>query len=179
MEFDNNRKKYGEYRFKNRNVDHGLVTEIIQSLKQFTNSAFIEYKGDNLFILSNYKMEALKSMIEHVQQYDKPVQENQNNSTIWAMRRDWNQVLNEISKLENIDNNINISLNKKTKLYDYNNKQFILTDEMNIVEAIDNYIDDTDNNIYNINLSEEDLQFIKLSEDEFRKNHLNNKFYHL
>jgi hypothetical protein len=180
-EFENNRKKYGEYRFKNRNVDHALVTEIIQSIKQFTNSAFVEYKGDNLFILSNYKTEGLKNMIEHIRIYDKPISESPNtncNSSIWAMRRDWSQVLVEINKLENI-NNDNIIANNRHKLFDNSNKQFLITDEMNIVEAIDNYIDDSDSDFSEIALNDDDFQFIKSSEDEFIKNHRNNKFYHI
>lgn len=180
-EFENNRKKYGEYRFKNRNVDHALVTEIIQSLKQFTNSAFVEYKGDNLFILSNYRTEGLKSMIEQIKLYDKPISESPNtncNSSIWAMRRDWSQVLVEINKLENT-NNDNIIANNRHKLFDNSNKQFLITDEMNIVEAIDNYIDDSDSDFSEIALNDDDFQFIKSSEDEFIKNHRNNKFYHI
>jgi hydroxymethylpyrimidine pyrophosphatase-like HAD family hydrolase len=180
-EFEINRKKYAEYRFKNRIVDHALVTEIIQSLKQFTNSAFAEYKGDNLFILSNYKTEGLQDMITQVQTYDKPIQESPNSqqSSIWTLRRDWSKVLNEIDKLENNENDACSSTNKKTKLIDNNCKQFMITDDMNIVEAIDNYIDDSDTEFNEINLNDEDMEFIKMSEDEFIKNHRNNKFYHI
>jgi hypothetical protein len=180
-EFEVNRKKYTEYRFKNRIVDHALVTEIIQSLKQFTNSAFVEYKGDNLFILSNYKTEGLQDMITQVQSYDKPIQESPNSlqSSIWSLRRDWNKVLNEIDKLENTENDAYNFSNKKVKLIDNNYKQFMITDDMNIVEAIDNYIDDSDSEYSEINLNDEDAEFIKMSEDEFIKNHRNNKFYHI
>ena len=181
-EFEMNRKKYAEYRFKNRVVDHALVTEIIQSLKQFTNSAFAEYKGDNLFILSNYKTEGLNEMIVQVQMYDKPIQESPNTqqSAIWSLRRDWVKVLDEIDKLENTENEIHHLSNKRTKLIDLNNRQFLITDDMNIVEAIDNYIDDDVDSDYNeINLNDEDYEFIKMSEDEFIKNHRNNKFYHI
>ena len=180
-EFEINRKKYAEYRFKNRVVDHALVTEIIQSLKQFTNSAFAEYKGDNLFILSNYKTEGLHEMIGQVQSYDKPIQESPNTqqSSIWALRRDWYKVLNEIDKLENNENDTYNFANKKTKLIDNNCKQFMITDDMNIVEAIDNYIDDSDNEYSEINLNDEDNEFIKMSEDDFIKNHRNNRFYHI
>jgi len=181
-EFENNRKKYGEYRFKNRNVDHALVTEIIQSLKQFTNSAFVEYKGDNLFILSNYRSDGLKNMIEHIQLHDKPISDspsNNCNSSIWAMRRDWSQVLTEINKLETISNDMNMINHNRHKLFDNSNKQFLITDEMNIVEAIDNYIEDSDSESSEINLNDDDFQFIKSAEDEFIKNHKNNKFYHL
>jgi hypothetical protein len=180
-EFEMNRKKYAEYRFKNRIVDHALVTEVIQSLKQFTNSAFAEYKGDNLFILSNYKTEGLNDMISQIQAYDKPIHESPNSqqSSIWTLRRDWSKVLNEIDKLENNENDICSFTNKKTKLIDNNCKQFMITDDMNIVEAIDNYIDDSDSEYSEINLNEEDYEFIKMSEDEFIKNHRNNKFYHI
>jgi hypothetical protein len=180
-EFEMNRKKYAEYRFKNRAVDHALVTEIIQSLKQFTNSAFAEYKGDNLFILSNYKTEGLNEMIAQVEMYDKPIQESPNTqqSAIWSLRRDWVKVLNEIDKLETNENEVQYLSNKKTKLIDLNNRQFLITDDMNIVEAIDNYIDDIDSDFNEINLNDADYEFIKMSEDEFIKNHRNNKFYHI
>ena len=180
-EFEINRKKYAEYRFKNRIVDHALVTEVIQSLKQFTNSAFAEYKGDNLFILSNYKTEGLNDMLVQVQAYDKPIHESPNSqqSSIWALRRDWSKVLNEIDKLENNENDIYSFTNKKTKLIDNNCKQFMITDDMNIVEAIDNYIDDSDSEYSEINLNDDDYEFIKMSEDDFIKNHRNNKFYHI
>lgn len=182
-EFELNRKKYSEYRFKNRVVDHSLVTEIIQALKQFTNSAFVEYKGDSLFILSNYRTEGLKLMMEKIEAYDKPIQESPNTrfGALWTMRRDWNKVLSEIDKLEKLDEEqqVSFSHNRRSRLFDNNDKQFLITDDMNIVEAIDNYIDDSDSDEDEINLNDDDYEFIKSSEDEFIKNHKNNKFYHI
>ena len=120
-------------------------------------------------------------MIGQVQTYDKPIQESPNTqqSSIWALRRDWSKVLTEIDKLENNENDTYNFANKKTKLIDNNCKQFMITDDMNIVEAIDNYIDDSDNEYSEINLNDEDNEFIKMSEDDFIKNHRNNRFYHI
>jgi len=69
-EFDVNRKKYVEYKFVNRIIDHSTITEIIQSLKKFNHSAFVEYKGDNIFVMSNYNLDCLNSMLEKMQSYD-------------------------------------------------------------------------------------------------------------
>ena len=176
-EFELNRKKYGEYRFIHRTVDHALVTEVIQSMKNFSNSSFVEYKGDNLFILSNYRLNLLEQMVEKIQTFDKPVLTNNKNGcqSQYNFRRDFKKVFEEIERLEN-ENNIDQyhSINR--------NKQnlFIIMEDSQIEEQIDNYIEKSDS-IEEIELDNDDNQYIIELENEFVKNFNNfgNPFYQL
>lgn len=181
-EFDTNRKKYIEYKFVNRFVDHALVTEIIQSFKVYNHSAFAEYKGDNIFMLSNYNFDILQSMIEHIKKYDTPLQlptelANHLNSTAsnkhyvqWIFRRDYARVMEEVSKLDDeyISTNTNVTRNMPVRVEgitsftinppDYN--------DQNIDEIIDNYIEPIET-ITEIELSNDDISYINDCEQEF------------
>jgi hypothetical protein len=181
-EFDTNRKKYVEYKFVNRFVDHALVTEIIQSFKVYNHSAFAEYKGDNIFMLSNYNFDILQTMIEHIKKYDTPLQlptelANHFNSTAsnkhyvqWIFRRDYTRVMEEVSKLDNeyISTNTNVPRNIPIRVEgitafainppDYN--------DQNIDEIIDNYIEPIET-ITEIELSNDDISYINDCEQEF------------
>jgi hypothetical protein len=180
-EFDTNRKKYVEYKFLNRFVDHALVTEIIQSFKVYNHSAFAEYKGDNVFMLSNYNYDILQTMIEHIKKYDTHLQlptelANQLNSTTsnkhyvqWIFRRDYARVMEEVGKLDNeypgtyahtphiskqIEGITAFTINSP----DYN--------DQNIDEIIDNYIEPIET-ITEIELSNDDISYINDCEQEF------------
>lgn len=179
-EFDTNRKKYVEYKFLNRFVDHALVTEIIQSFKVYNHSAFAEYKGDNIFMLSNYNFDILQTMIEHIKKYDIPLQlptelANQLNSSAsnkhyvqWIFRRDYARVMEEVCKLDNeyltsyIPRNVPIQTEGITSFSinttDYN--------DQNIDEIIDNYIEPIET-ITEIELSNDDMSYINDCEQEF------------
>jgi hypothetical protein len=178
-EFELNRKKYGEYRFIHRTVDHALVTEVIQSMKNFSNSSFVEYKGDNLFILSNYKLNLLEQMIEKIQTFDKAIYTNNNNKngnqSQYNFRRDFKKVFEEIERLENENNSDYYhSINR--------NKQnlFTIMEDSQIEEQIDNYIEKSDS-IEEIELDNDDNEYIIELENEFVKNFNNfgNPFYQL
>ena len=181
-EFDTNRKKYVEYKFANRFVDHALVTEIIQSFKVYNHSAFAEYKGDNIFMLSNYNFDILQTMIEHIKKYDTPLQlptelANHLNSTAsnkhyvqWIFRRDYARVMEEVGKLDDeyISTNTNAPRNVPIRTEgittfsinppDYN--------DHNIDEIIDNYIEPIET-ITEIELSNDDISYINDCEQEF------------
>lgn len=182
-EFDTNRKKYVEYKFVNRFVDHALVTEIIQSFKVYNHSAFAEYKGDNIFMLSNYNFDILQTMIEHIKKYDSPLQPptelaNQLNSAAsnkhyvqWIFRRDYSRVIDEVGKLDKDCPGIYTSthtINKQIEGItsftinppDYN--------DQNIDEIIDNYIEPIEA-ITEIELSNDDISYINDCEQEFIK----------
>jgi hypothetical protein len=190
-EFDTNRKKYVEYKFVNRFVDHALVTEIIQSFKVYNHSAFVEYKGDNIFMLSNYNFDILQTMIEHIKKYDTPLQPpteltNQLNSTAsnkhyvqWIFRRDYARVMEEVSKLDtdySVIHNTNTNTNTNTYTNTNTNKQiegitsFTINppdyNDQNIDEIIDNYIEPIET-ITEIELSNEDISYINDCEQEF------------
>ena len=183
-EFDTNRKKYVEYKFVNRFVDHALVTEIIQSFKVYNHSAFAEYKGDNIFMLSNYNFDILQSMIEHIKKYDTPLQPptelaNQLNSSAsnkhyvqWIFRRDYARVIEEVGQLDNDylgpsytrTHNINKQIEGIT-LFAINPPDY---SDQNIDEIIDNYIEPIET-ITEIELSNDDLSYINDCEQEFIK----------
>jgi hypothetical protein len=178
-EFELNRKKYGEYKFKNRLVDHALVTEVIQSMKIFSNSSFVEYKGDNLFILSNYKLELLQQMIEKIETFDKPVF---NSSLLknpcqsqYNFRRDFKKVFEEIERLEKENYSENYYNNNRN-----NQNLFIIMEDAQIEEQIDNYIEKSDS-IEEIELDQDDNEYIIDLENDFVKNFNNfgNPFYQL
>jgi hypothetical protein len=178
-EFELNRKKYGEYRFIHRTVDHALVTEVIQSMKNFSNSSFVEYKGDNLFILSNYRLNLLEQMVEKIETFDKAVVTNNTTKngcqSQYNFRRDFKKVFEEIERLENennIDQYYSISRNKQNL--------FIIMEDSQIEEQIDNYIEKSDS-IDEIELDNDDNQYIIELENEFVQNFNNfgNPFYQL
>lgn len=182
-EFDTNRKKYVEYKFVNRFVDHALVTEIIQSFKVYNHSAFAEYKGDNIFMLSNYNFDILQTMIEHIKKYDIPLQPptelaNQFNSTAsnkhyvqWIFRRDYARVMEEVGKLDNeyIHNNTDTTRNMPIRIeggitsFSINSCDY---NDQNIDEIIDNYIEPIET-ITEIELSNDDISYINDCEQEF------------
>lgn len=180
-EFDTNRKKYVEYKFLNRFVDHALVTEIIQSFKVYNHSAFAEYKGDNIFMLSNYNYDILQTMIEHIKKYDIPLQlptelANQLNSTSsnkhyvqWIFRRDYARVMDEVCKLDNEysgtyapTHNISKQIEGIT-LFSINPPDY---NDQNIDEIIDNYIEPIET-ITEIELSNDDISYINDCEQDF------------
>ena len=179
-EFDTNRKKYVEYKFLNRFVDHALVTEIIQSFKVYNHSAFAEYKGDNIFMLSNYNFDILQTMIEHIKKYDIPLQlptelANQLNSTAsnkhyvqWIFRRDYTRVMEEVCKLDSeylgsyIPRNVPIHTEGITSFTINTND----CNDQNIDEIIDNYIEPIET-ITEIELSNDDISYINDCEQEF------------
>ena len=178
-EFEMNRKKYGEYKFKNRLVDHALVTEVIQSMKIFSNSSFVEYKGDNLFILSNYKLEYLQQMIEKIETFDKLVYNGSNHKPAcqsqYNFRRDFKKVFEEIERLEK--ENCNEHYFNQNR----NNKNvFSIIEDSQIEEQIDNYIEKNDS-IEEIELDPDDNAYIIELENDFVKNFNNygNPFYQL
>ena len=182
VDFDLNRKKYIEYRFKNRSVDHNLVTEVIQQLKNFSNSSFVEYKGDNKFILSNYKMELLDQMIKKIETFDKSISVVANSSNKHLnhlnFRRDFKKVQEEIERLEK-ENSRDYFRNSQHA----NSNVFIIVDDTQdtqIEEQIDNYIDKMDS-IVEIELDADDNQYILDLENDFIKNFNNhsNPFYQL
>lgn len=184
-DFELNRKKYVEYRFKNRTVDHNLVTEVIQHLKNFSNSSFVEYKGDNKFILSNYKMDLLEQMIKKIETFDKTLSLPQSN---WAFnkngncinfRRDFKKVLEEIERLENENTRHYQGMHRVNASED----AFIIIDntqETQIGEQIDNYIEKMET-IIEIELDADDTQYVLDLENDFIKNfnNHNNPFYQL
>ena len=162
-EFELNRKKYAEYQFKNRPVDHSMVTEIIQAMKVFSHSSFVEYKGDNTFILSNYSFELLNKMLEKIQSYDKPISNSPStrNTLQWILRRDFKRVCEEIEKMEKENKNHSASRPKKN-----NPNQFIILDDNSLEEQIDNYID-TSQSFSEIELDIDDTSYIMERENEF------------
>jgi hypothetical protein len=183
-DFELNRKKYVEYRFKNRNVDHNLVTEVIQHLKNFSNSSFVEYKGDNKFILSNYKMDLLEQMIKKIETFDKTLSTStpQTNAfhknTNMNFRRDFKKVLEEIERLESENAKQYYRAHAATA-----SDTFIIIDntqDNQIEEQIDNYIDKMDS-IVEIELDPDDNQYVLDLETDFIKNFNNhsNPFYQL
>jgi hypothetical protein len=179
QEFELNRKKYGEYRFKNRLVDHALVTDVIQSMKIFSNSSFVEYKGDNLFVLSNYKLELLQQMVDKIETFDKPVFTNSINKnpcqSQYSFRRDFKKVFEEIERLEKENNNENYYNHNRN-----NQNLFIIMEDTQIEEQIDNYIEKNDS-IEEIELDSDDNQYIIELENDFVQNFNNfgNPFYQL
>ena len=175
MEFELNRKKYLEYRFKNRQVDHSLVTEIIQSMKIFSSSSFVEYKGNNLFVLSNYKLELLQQMIHKIEIFDKATMDNINKNYLqWSLRRDFKKVYEEIDRLEKENASEQQRIRRNTS------SSFIIMDDAQIEQQIDNYIEKSDS-IDEIELDNEDNQYIIELEKEFVQNfnNFNNPFYQL
>jgi hypothetical protein len=175
MEFELNRKKYLEYRFKNRQVDHSLVTEIIQAMKIFSSSSFVEYKGDNLFVLSNYKLEFLQQMVHKIEVFDKVAIDNHNKNHLnWSLRRDYKKVYEEIDRLEKENNN------EQHRIRRNNLSSFTIMDDVQIEEQIDNYIEKPDS-LEEIELDNEDHQYIIELEKEFVQNFNNysNPFYQL
>ena len=176
-EFELNRKKYGEYTFKNRQVDHALVTEVIQAMKNFSNSSFVEYKGDNVFVLSNYKLELLQQMVEKIETYDKALYSSPTNKNYlqWNFRRDFKKVYEEIERLEKENTNDNYRNNSRN-----NQNIFIIMEDCQIEEQIDNYIEKSDS-IEEIELDPDDNQYIFELETDFVKNFNNfsNPFYQL
>ena len=176
-EFELNRKKYAEYRFKNRQVDHALVTEVIQSMKIFSNSSFVEYKGDNLFVLSNYRLELLQQMVEKVETFDKIIYGSPTNKNYlqWNFRRDFKKVYEEIERLEKENTNDNYRNTHRN-----NNNMFIIMEDSQIEEQIDNYIEKSDS-IEEIELDHDDNQYIFELEKDFVQNfnNFNNPFYQL
>jgi hypothetical protein len=182
-DFELNRKKYLEYRFKNRNVDHNLVTEVIQHLKNFSNSSFIEYKGDNKFILSNYKMDLLEQMIKKIETFDKPLSTPQTNAfhkntNSLNFRRDFKKVLEEIERLESENSKQYYRTHPATA-----SDTFIIIDntqDTQIEEQIDNYIEKMES-IVEIELDPDDNQYVLDLENDFIKNFNNhsNPFYQL
>jgi len=180
-DFEMNRKKYVEYRFKNRNVDHNLVTEVIQHLKNFSNSSFVEYKGDNKFILSNYKMDLLEQMIKKIETFDKQPstpQTSNKNTNMLNYRRDFKKVLEEIERLERENSKQYYRTHPATV-----SDTFIIIDntqDNQIEEQIDNYIDKMES-IVEIELDPDDNQYVLDLENDFIKNfnNHNNPFYQL
>lgn len=175
-EFEINRKKYTEYRFKNRQVDHALVTEIIQSMKAFNHSSFVEYKGENLFILSNYNLEQLERMIEKIEAFDKPISSSPGKSNLhWLLRRDFKKVCEEIERLEQECDNPNHYGGKKN-----NPNNFIIIDDNLLEEQIDNYIERSES-FSEIELDIDDHDYINHLEKEFVSNFSNfeNPYYQL
>lgn len=180
-EFDTNRKKYVEYKFLNRFVDHALVTEIIQSFKVYNHSAFAEYKGDNIFMLSNYNYDILQTMIEHIKKYDTPLQlptelANQLNSASsnkhyvqWIFRRDYARVMDEVCKLDNEYSGTYAHTHHISKqiegitLFSINPPDY---NDHNIDEIIDNYIEPIET-ITEIELSNDDILYINDCEQDF------------
>lgn len=159
-EFDTNRKKYVEYKFVNRIIDHGTITEIIQSLKKFNHSAFVEYKGDNIFVMSNYNLDCLNSMLEKMQSYDVVCITDPNTNIV--VRKDFKKIMEEIEMMEQ----------ENEALY-YNNSLmrnittgFTLNDDQNIETNIDNYIDPSES-IDEIELNEDDADYIIQCEKVF------------
>jgi hypothetical protein len=173
----------------NRFVDHALVTEIIQSFKAYNHSAFVEYKGDNIFMLSNYNFDILQTMIENIKKYDIPLQPptelaNQLNSNAsnkhyvqWIFRRDYARVMEEVERLYNEYvssytsvniNAIHSSVNKSTNgitSFAINQPEY---NDQNIDEIIDNYIEPIET-ITEIELSNDDISYINDCEEEFIK----------
>ena len=175
-EFELNRKKYAEYRFQNRQVDHSLVTEVIQSMKAFNHSSFVEYKGDNLFVLSNYNLEHLQKMVDKISAFDKPISSSPGKSNIhWLLRRDFKKVCEEIEKLEKENNNTPINTGRKN-----NPGYFIIMDDNQMEEQIDNYIEKSDS-FDEIELDIEDMSYINLLENDFITSFSNfeNPYYQL
>jgi hypothetical protein len=68
--YEKNRKKYVTYTFENKVTDHQLVTHVIQTLKEFPNSPYVEYKSDGVFVLSNYNKDTLNSMLDKLKSLD-------------------------------------------------------------------------------------------------------------
>jgi len=175
-EFELNRKKYAEYKFKNRQVDHNLVTEVIQSMKTFNHSSFVEYKGDNQFVLSNYNLEQLEKMLEKIESFDKPITGSPNlNNLHWLLRRDFNKVCEEIERLEQLNTQPTRLSNKKN-----NPNQFIIVDDNHLEEQIDNYIENSES-LSEIELDIDDQDYINFLEKEFVNNFSNfeNPYYQL
>ena len=176
-EFELNRKKYAEYRFQNRVVDHALVTEIIQAMKVFNHSCFVEYKGDNLFVLSNYNLEQLEKMSEKIKTFDKPLSSSpgKGNNLHWLLRKDFKRVCDEIERLEQMDSCPTINNRQKN-----NPNQFIILDDNQLEEQIDNYIDNSES-FSEIELDIEDSNYITYLEKEFVTNFNNfeNPYYQL
>jgi hypothetical protein len=125
QQFEHNRKKYASFTFVNRLVDHNTVTVIIKTLKSFSNSPFVEYKGEGTFVLSNYKQDILNDMVKTIREYDQP------NSTVgfpsWKLVSDY------------IDTHIGESEVDRPKQYKLDS--FVVSDNDNILVDIDNYLD--------------------------------------
>jgi len=174
-DYETNRKKYAEYRFHNRQVDHSLVTEVIQALKGFSHSSFVEYKGDNIFMLSNYSQECLTRMIEKIESFDKPVGNQSKTGLQWIFRKDFTKVWEQIEILKNTSGLPNKRAPKK-----YEEKEFIIQTVDDINKQIDNFLDSSAST-EEIPLDDDDEFYVADCENRFILTYDNeeNPFYNL
>lgn len=177
-EFNVNRKKYLEYRFKNRPVDHSLVTEIIKILKEFAHSPYTEYKGDNLFVISSYSQEQLEKMLEKLVSYDKVLSSSPSETSQfsqWMVRRDFKKIMEEIVRQESLE-----EPRERFVINSHKPAEFSIENNQEINDAVDNYID-KEPEVSEIELDQEDYEFVTESEKLFVKTYRNNNnpFYQL
>ena len=175
---ETNRKKYGEYRFVRRMVDHGLVTDIIKRMKEFQHSSFVEYKGDGLFVVSNYSSDELDKMVACIKEYDTIDFHNNDTRCQWIHRRDFQKVYDEINRL--IENRVyktpSSSVPRLLKTTIDTTDSFVElvegvddTGDMfmdTLVDCIDSYIEPSEA-IEEICLDKEDQQYVYEMEHKF------------
>ena len=176
-EYETNRKKYGEYRFSRRMVDHGLVTEIIKRMKDFPHSSFVEYKGDGLFVVSNYSSAELDKMVSCIKEYDTVDFHKNDTNCQWIHRRDFQKVYEEINRLvENrayrhpvsaaapkyLKATLDDSFGDFVGEMDDSGDMFMNT----LVDCIDSYIEPSEY-VEEICLDKEDEQYVQMMEQQF------------